>query len=498
MENSSTTTIDSEKQQSQEINIESFIQKISTNFSIKKKIIIHGKLLHFQNESEINSNIINFSFKIFKNTDINPFTTDILIDIELVPNLPPHSRIRSDFTLPSLYDNRNIFLCLTNQHEYIYNPDNLQQLENILKDITNSGIENFLYCIYENIEIKTFIYYGEYKIHSIYNINDFLENSKLIKLYRVNQIFEMGKKTEEKYIIVTQLHILIFKPQEKDKTFAELIFMKQLKNIIFNYKQNFNKKLKINTFILYIQDIKTPNGKIYEMEFTLIDRSRPPAEKEEELDSEEDEEEPNTEKNQNQNNTNNNSQKITNSTATNNNPTNNKTNNTSTNCNNSNNNKINNTATNNNNSSNNQNNNNSNNNNEINKEEIDVWDKYYKFEEEIEKKQKEINFQKYKIILETYKPLFDHRSEDDKKTKGIDNKNVIMEYEKMFQHCEKLYNYYEKKNDNKRYKKRMDFYMVNINFMCAELMGFFDLEKANFQFYFDKMKCYLNKNEKNQ
>ena len=47
-------------------------------------------------------------------------------------------------------------------------------------------------------------------------------------------------------------------------------------------------------------------------------------------------------------------------------------------------------------------------------------------------------------------------------------------------------------------KKRMDFYMVNINFMCAELMGFFDLEKANFQFYFDKMKCYLYKNEKNQ
>ena len=320
----------------------------------------------------------------------------------------------------------------------------------------------------------------------------------MIKLYRVNQIFEMGKKTEEKYIIVTQLHILIFKPQEKDKTFAELIFMKQLKNIIFNYKQNFNKKLKINTLILYIQDIKTPNGKIYEMEFTLIDRSRPPVKKEEELESEEDEEEPNTEKNQNQNNTNNTSQKITNSTDKNNNQTNNKTNNTSTNGNNSNNNKINNTATNNNNSSNNQNNNNSNNNNEINKEEIDVWDKYYKFEEEIEKKQKEINFKIYKIILETYKPLFGHRSEEDKKTKGIDNKNVIMEYEKMFQHCEKLYNYYEKKNDNKRYKKRMDFYMVNINFMCAELMGFFDLEKANFQFYFDKMKYYLYKNEKNQ
>ena len=73
-----------------------------------------------------------------------------------------------------------------------------------------------------------------------------------------------------------------------------------------------------------------------------------------------------------------------------------------------------------------------------------------------------------------------------------------MDYEKMFQYCERMYNYYEEMNDNKKYKKRMDFYMININFMCAELMGFFDIEKANFQLYYDKMKYYLNKNENNQ
>ena len=44
----------------------------------------------------------------------------------------------------------------------------------------------------------------------------------------------------------------------------------------------------------------------------------------------------------------------------------------------------------------------------------------------------------------------------------------------------------------------MDYYMVNINFFCAELMGFFDLEKANFKFYFDKMKYYLELNDNNQ
>ena len=102
-------------------------------------------------------------------------------------------------------------------------------------------------------------------------------------------------------------------------------------------------------------------------------------------------------------------------------------------------------------------------------------------------------------MVEYYRSLFNHRSNDDeKKLKGIELKNTIMEYEKMFQHCEKMYNYYESMKDKKNYKKRMEYYIVNINFFCAELMEFFDLEKANFKFYFDKMKYYLNLNENNQ
>ena len=469
----STSTKESETQP-EEINLESFLQKISAKLSINKKIFIYGKVLLFLNEKEYKNNAINFSFKIFKNTDINPFTQDVLIDLEFIPDKTPHGHIRSDFTLPSLYDNRNIYFCLTNESNYKYNPDNLKELEEILENIVNQGIENFLQCINDNITIKTFVYYGEYNIHSIYNINDFLENSKLIKFYRVNQILGMGKKLEEKYLIVTQLHVLILNPQEKDKTFAELIFIKSLRNIIFNYKKNFNQKLKINTLILYIQDIKTPNGKIYEMEFTLIDRSRPPVEKEIELDSDDSEEEINQEKNKAETNINNNNDANKNINDT----------------------KVNNT---NNASSSSDKSNNNTDNNKIQEEQVDVWDKYYQFEEEIEKKQKEIDFNKFKLILESYRPLFNHRAEEDeKKGNSIENKNNLMEYEKMFQYCEKMYNYYEKLNDNKKYKKRMDFYMVNINFMCAELMQFYDLEKANFQFYFDKMKFYLDKNEKKQ
>ena len=449
-----------------DINIESFIEKIINNFSKNKNFFITGKTVSYMNLEEYKGNII-FQIKIYKNSEINPFTSDILIDIEFIPNKVPYARIKSDFVLPSLYDNRNFFYCLTNDHEYIYDPNNLKGLENLLNDIFNTGIENFLLFINENLTINNFIYYGEYELNTIYNINDFLENSKLIKLYRVNQILEKGKEIEEKYIIVTQLYILIFRPQEKDKTFAELKFKKKLKNVSFNYKKHiFNKKVNSNTLTLLIQDIKTPNGKTYEIEFSFIDRSRPPVEKkpeEESEESEDDEVNVNININKDNNNKNDTSNKNKNNNINKNNIK-----------------------------------NMNNNNNVINNEETDIWDKYYQFEEEIEKKQREINFSKYKLVIEAYRPLFSHRSNTDKKLKGIEFKNQIMEYEKMFQHCEKIYNYYAKMKDNKKYKKRMEYYMVNINFFCAELMGFFDLEKASFKFYFDKMKYYLELNENNQ
>ena len=454
------------KSKTDKVDLDSFIEKISQNLSIAKKIKITGKILHYMNEENENDNeIIYFSFIIYKNTNINPFLSDILINLEMIPNKIPYARIRTNFTLPSLYDNRNYFYCLTNEHNYLFDPKNLNTLEDILKEITNSGIENFLFCLKENLEINTFIYYGEYELNSIYNMNDFLENYKLLRLYRVNQILEKGKEIEEKYIVVTQLYILIFKPQEKDKTFAQLIFIKSLRNISFNYKKSFNKKLNTNTLILYIEDIKTPNGITYEFEFALIDRSRPPVIKiDNDLEEEEEEDDDETKDNKENNNNLNKIKDINKSNKDN-------TNNLNTN----------------------------NNNNNEDKNEEKQWVKYYKFEEDIEKKQKEINFKIYKLVVETYRPLFNHRSNDnEKKIKGIELKNKIMEYEKMFQHCEKMYNYYEKMKDNQKYKKRMEYYIVNINFFCAELMEFFDLEKANFKFYLDKMKYYLNINEKYQ
>jgi hypothetical protein len=444
MEDSNTKIDDSEKDKTN-INIESFIKQIPKKLEINKKIHIVSKILNKTTELRDEEKIIYFLFKIYKNTDINPFTSDIIIDMELNHNKTPYIRIRTDFILPSMYDNRNYFYCLTKEHNFIYDCCELDKLENVLKDIINNGIENFLCCLKENIAVNSFIYYGEYKVNEVYNMNDFLENNKLIKIYRIKQVLEKGKGIEEKYIVLTQLYFLIFKPLEADKTLAKLKFIKTLKNICFNYKKSFSKKLNENTFILYIQDIKTPNGITFEIEFAFIDRSRPPIVKkddeEEEEENENENEKDKKEKDKNEN-----------------------------------------TA------------NNINNNNNTN----DVWDKYYKFEEEIERKQKEINYGKFKLIMESYKPFFEHRSIEENSLSGMIFKNTIMNYEKMFQHCEKVYNYYVGLKDNKKYKKRMDFYIININFFCAELMRFFDLERTNFQFYYDKMRYYLDLNEKNQ
>ena len=480
------------------ISLDLFIEKISKNLSIKKKIHITGKILNYITEKEDKEKTIYFAFNVFKKTEINPFISDVLIDIEFSQNKIPYARLRSDFILPSMYDNRNFFYCLTNEHDFIYNYKELDKLENVLNEIINKGIENLLFCLKENSEINSFIYYGEYKLRSIYNMNDFLENYKLIKFYRVNQVLDKGKKIDEKYIVVTQLYFLIFKPLENDKTFAELIFLINLKKIIFEYKKSFCQKLNSNTLILYIEDNYTPIGKKYEFEFAFIDRSRPPVVRKYEVeDSEEDE----VNKNKDLNSNNKNDEKHDDKKEDNENKNNkNKINKNDNNKQLINENKdIKKDIKSNDDNKNNINNIKIINNNIIKNEENDEWDKYYQFEEEIEKKQKEINFKKYKLVIENYKPLFNHRSiEEEKKENELIYKSIIMDYEKMFNHCEEIYNYYLKKNDNKKYKKRMEYYIVNITFFCAELIRFYDLEKSNYHKYFDKMKYYLNLNEKNQ
>ena len=429
--NTSTTTNKSSETDSKidnkENDIEIFIEKISLKLTVLYKLYISGKILYyFQAEGDI----IYFVIEICKDTDINPFEANFIIDLQFIPKKKPLINFRKDCFIPSLCDNRNFFDCFV-KNDFIYD-NNLTKLEKIMEEIIHGGIKNFLYCLKENIEYNTFVYYGDYELKELYNINDFLQNSDLIKFYRVNHIY--NSEIEEKYFIITQLYFLILIPKKDDKSFAELIFKEKLREININLKKTFNNKFKKDTILLIFEEINTPIDNTYEMEFFFIDRSCPI----------------NINDIYQENNNNNNEI-----------------------------NKI---------------------NNEPQNEEKIFMEKYDKLKDDINLKQKEINLSKYISVISTYKPLFKSKMKETKNLSEIEIKNRIIDYEKLFQFCEKNFEHYNnlEGKEKEKYKDRIQFYLIVINFLAAELMAFYDKEKTNFNYYYNKIKSILNENEKNQ
>jgi len=428
--NTSTTTNKSSETDSKidnkENDIEIFIEKISLKLTVLYKLYISGKILYyFQAEGDI----IYFVIEICKDTDINPFEANFIIDLQFIPKKKPLINFRKDCFIPSLCDNRNFFDCFV-KNDFIYD-NNLTKLEKIMEEIIHDGIKNFLYCLKENIEYNTFVYYGDYELKKLYNINDFLQNSDLIKFYRVNHIY--NSEIEEKYFIITQLYFLILIPKKDDKSFAELIFKEKLREININLKKTFNNKFKKDTILLIFEEINTPIDNTYEMEFFFIDRSC----------------QININDIYQENNNNNEINKM---------------------------------------------------NNEPQNEEKIFMEKYDKLKDDINIKQKEINLSKYISVISTYKPLFKSKMKETKKLSEIEIKNKIIDYEKLFQFCEKNFEHYNnlEGKEKEKYKDRIQFYLIVINFLAAELMAFYDKEKTNFNYYYNKIKSILNENEKNQ
>ena len=429
--NTSTTTNKSSETDSKidnkENDIEIFIEKISLKLTVLYKLYISGKILYyFQEEGDI----IYFVIEICKDTNINPFEANFIIDLQFIPKKKPLINFRKDCFIPSLCDNRNFFDCFV-KNDFIYD-NNLTKLEKIMEEIIHDGIKNFLYCLKENIEYNTFVYYGDYELKELYNINDFLQNSDLIKFYRVNHIY--NSEIEEKYFIITQLYFLILIPKKDDKSFAELIFKEKLREININLKKTFNNKFKKDTILLIFEEINTPIDNTYEMEFFFIDRSCP-------INI--------NDIYQEENDNNNEINKI---------------------------------------------------NNEPQNEEKIFMEKYDKLKDDINLKQKEINLSKYISVISTYKPLFKSKMKETKNLSEIEIKNRIIDYEKLFQFCEKNFEHYNnlESKEKEKYKDRIQFYLIVINFLAAELMAFYDKEKTNFNYYYNKIKSILNENEKNQ
>lgn len=240
-----------ENKENMDYSIESknvFITNILDKYKENTLFKIIGKEIHYLKDNPI----IQFYCTINQSTEINPFNQDILINFELKENEEPYIQILNDFITPTLNDGRNIFFCLTNKHTYTFNKNNLDEFIIIFDELIE-GIKNLLLCLKENMELNIFILYGEYKINHIYHINDFLLNKKKLKFYRI--IHYNGKNEEIKYIIITQLFFLIFKPTNDNMSLAELENFYYLKDIQISFGILYIKKIK--KYNLTILDKKT-------------------------------------------------------------------------------------------------------------------------------------------------------------------------------------------------------------------------------------------------
>ena len=369
--------------------LKTIIQTIMTKYSSNNNIKVTGKVLNCLN----NTKRLRFNYITYKSSDLNPFSSDIHFSFEFMSNSTPYITILNDFINPTLNDGRNIFYCLTKKHDYIFDDNNLDEFETMFDDIT-SGIKYFLLCLKENIQINVYIYYGEYEVGRLYQINDFLINKNTLKFFRIYQI--NGKSEQLKYIIITQLFFLLFEPDKEDMSFAKLEQSFLLKDINFAIDEVTLKNSKKTSYFL---KIVTNSSKIkLDIEFSLYvdDPSK------------------------------------------------------------------------------------------------DLLDnKYEDFKNVLLTKKNEINFQKYKIIITNYKPLFTiDIKKNNKKEKGK-YKDKSADYKLYIAYYEELINYYKdfKEED---IKERVKTYLTNLTYYCVDFITFYNSEPDEIKIYQDKMLKYLN------
>ena len=233
--------------------LNSFINKIKSKYNNSENfdninIHIFGKVLYYINDVTT----ILFIYKIPKNSVKNKFGKEIIFSFEFIHKKVPYVKAISNFIYPTLFDGRNFFYFLTNNYNYIFESEKLEECEKIINEITN-GINKFLVSLKENLDIKVLIYYGDYTLNHEYLINDFLINKPLVNFYRIydlNNVFSSNpnnninlNKNNLKYIIITQLYLLIFEPVKENKSYAKLIQIYHIKdvNIIIKNKDTENK-----------------------------------------------------------------------------------------------------------------------------------------------------------------------------------------------------------------------------------------------------------------
>lgn len=118
----------------------------------------------------------------------------------------------------------------------------------------------------ENCLLDTLVYYGDYHIDEIYNMNEFLLNDE-INFCRCFQYSSskkvMGKTKKDRYIILTDVYFLLFDPLENNKNLAKLLFWGDIRQLS-NFRCEEIKEEKCDSLVL-----EWKNGKQVQISFEL-------------------------------------------------------------------------------------------------------------------------------------------------------------------------------------------------------------------------------------
>ena len=84
-------------------------------------------------------------------------------------------------------------------------------------------------------------------MNHIYHINNFLQNNEILDFFRVNRV--KNEQIYEKifYIILTELHLIVFEPENNNKSLGRILFYKKLSEVSVSYEEvyfHFDDKVK--------------------------------------------------------------------------------------------------------------------------------------------------------------------------------------------------------------------------------------------------------------
>lgn len=161
------------------------------------------------------------------------------------PNTSPEVFCISNFIFPTLFDNRNLTISVLGNE---WKPSN--SIEEIIE-----LIPQFCERVLENTSNKYLVYYGEYKIDEVYDINHFLSNSELnffkcVQFLKSKSSNNFLKLRKERYIVLTDVHFLLFDPAPNFKNMAKLVFCGDIRYLEITKTDNYHENEKAHSYVL--------------------------------------------------------------------------------------------------------------------------------------------------------------------------------------------------------------------------------------------------------